>query len=132
VAERGNSDLPQPEGSFPDAGARLSGDITLSTTEWEYAPWLTAFRRAVFARWHAPSAYYFGMIDGWTHLELRIGRDGRLQQMRVVEGDVGHRSLEEAAVYAVNEAAPYLALPDHFPDETLVLQIRFVYPRLRR
>lgn len=128
----GNADVSQPAGNTPNANALPLGDITLSTTEWDYAPWLQAFRRDVFERWHAPSAYYLGLIHGWTLVELRIDRSGALREMRVLDGDVGHRSLQEAAEYAVREAAPYLPLPDHFPDEFLTLQIKFVYPRLRR
>jgi hypothetical protein len=128
----GNSEVSQPAGDFSQANALLSGDISLSTTAWDYAPWLQAFRRDVSERWHAPSAYNLGLNHGRTLLELKIDRTGTLREMRVLDGDVGHRSLREAAEYAVREAAPYLPLPEHFPDETLTLQIKFVYPRLRR
>ena len=127
----GISDIFQEEMSREKGNAVLSGDISLSTTEWEFAPWVKSFRRAVIRRWRAPSAYYMGLIDGWTEIELEVLRDGTVRRIDVVGQDVGHRSLTTAAVFALEGAAPYRALPSHFPDESLVVQIRFAYPRLR-
>lgn len=128
----GTSDIFQEEMSREDANALLSGEISLSTTEWDFAPWLKSFRRAVTRRWRAPAAYYMGLIDGWTEIELEVLRDGTVQRVDIVGQDVGHRSLTTAAVFALEGAAPYRALPSHFPDETLIVQVRFMYPRIRR
>ena len=127
----GDSDLPQEASRRPEGNAALTGDISLSTTEWEYAPWLSTFRRAVHPRWQAPPAYYLGMISGWALLELEISRDGELLRTTVLQDEVGHWSLVDAAVYAVEAAAPYRPLPASFPEETLRLRIRFSYPSLR-
>ena len=72
------------------------------------------------------------MISGWALLELEIARSGELLRATVVADDVGHWSLVDAAVYAVEAAAPYRSLPESFPDETLRLRIRFSYPSLKR
>jgi hypothetical protein len=127
----GISDIFQEEMSHKKGNAVLSGDISLSTTEWEFAPWVKSFRRAVLRRWRAPSAYYMGLIDGWTEIELEVLRDGTVRRIDVVGEDVGHRSLTTAAVFALEGAAPYRSLPSHFPDESLIVQIRFAYPRLK-
>jgi hypothetical protein len=131
-APRGLSDILQEAMSAPDRNAALPGEISLSTTAWEYAPWVQAFRRAVEERWHAPIAYQLGMISGWTRVVLVIERSGELRSLEVVGQEVDHRSLTDAVVYALEEAAPYRPLPAHFPDETLELTIRFVYPGPRR
>jgi hypothetical protein len=128
----GQSDIFQEEMSREEANALLSGEISLSTTEWDFAPWLKAFRRAVTRRWRAPAAYYMGLIDGWTEIELEVMPNGTVRRVDVIGQDVGHRSLTTAAVFALEGAAPYRALPSHFPEESLVIQIRFMYPRIRR
>jgi outer membrane biosynthesis protein TonB len=124
----GLSDLAQEAMTHPSSDAALTGDISLSTTAWEYAPWLLAFRRAVRERWHAPGAYHLGLIHGWVTVDLDVALDGTLRDLRVVRSEVGHSSLEEAAVWALRAAAPYRSLPADFPDESLILRIRFSYP----
>jgi hypothetical protein len=125
------AELSQEEMSRPDAGALLSGDIRLSTTAWEYAPWLEAFRRAVIEHWYPPAAYGMGMIHGWCVIELEVERDGTMRNLHVLDDDVGHKSLTSAAVLALEGAAPFRSLPAGFPDDSLVMQVRFTYPRLR-
>lgn len=124
-------DLAQLAARLPDGGAQLDGDISLSTVAWDYAPWMMSFRRAVVQRWNPPSAYFMGLIHGWVVAELTVARDGSLVRVQVLDDDVGHRSLTSAAVHALERAAPYRALPPGFPDETLVIRLRFTYPRLR-
>ena len=107
------------------------GEFTLSTYAWEYAPWLEAFRRDFYAIWHAPLAYYAGLIHGWHIVTVAIGRDGTMLSLET--GDIeGDKSLQDASVATFRAAAPYRPLPDTFPDETLVLTVRLRYPELRR
>jgi hypothetical protein len=124
-------DLAQLAAKLTEAGAQLDGDFSLSTVAWDYAPWMIAFRRAVVDRWNPPSAYFMGLIHGWVVAELEVARDGSLVRVNVLEDDVGHRSLTSAAMNALERAAPYRPLPRSFPEETLVIRLRFTYPRLR-
>lgn len=116
----------------PAGNAALSGDISLSTTAWEYAPWLQAFRRTVTERWLPPVAYRMGLIDGWVLARVEVAPDGTLLHVEVLDQDVGNPSLTDAVVYALKAPAPYHKLPAGFPDPSLVLTIRFVYPAVKR
>jgi outer membrane biosynthesis protein TonB len=124
-------DLRQQAMRNPAGNAGLSGEISLSTTAWEYAPWLQAFRRAVMERWLPPAAYRMGLIDGWVRARVEIARDGSLLGVQVLEQDVGNPSLTDAVVYALRAPAPYHKLPSNFPDPSLTLTIRFVYPPVK-
>jgi hypothetical protein len=115
----------------PGGNTGLTGDITLSTTAWEYAPWLQVFRRAVTERWLPPAAYRMGLIDGWVLAHVEIARDGSLVRVDVLDQDVGNPALTDAVVYALTAPAPYHKLPSDFPDPALGLTIRFVYPSLK-
>jgi len=124
-------DLRQQAMRNPTGNAGLAGDITLSTTAWEYAPWLLTFRRAVMERWLPPAAYRMGLIDGWVLARIEVARDGSLVGVKVLDQDVGNPALTDAVVYALKAPAPYHKLPSNFPDPTLGLTIRFVYPPVK-
>jgi hypothetical protein len=134
----GDSDIYQEETNRPSRNAGLSGGITLSTTAWEHAPWVMDFQRRVESRWTPPVAYFMGLVHGWTLIEVEVEPSGVIRRLDVIDGtatgdtSVTHKALETAAIFALEGSAPYKPLPDHFPDETLVLQIRFNYWKLRR
>jgi len=123
----GAGGLRQDAMSHPHGNAALPGDITLSTTAWEYAPWLQHFRRAVMQRWVAPMGFHLGLIHGWTLVELEIDRQGVLLRAETTDQQ-GHRALHDASLHAIQVAAPYDPLPETFPDNTLVIRIRMAYP----
>jgi len=127
----GNSDILQ-EAMDAATNAAGAGDIRLSTTAWDYAPWLQAFRRALLERWHPPQAFFLGLIEGWAVVEVEIARDGTMLRVDVLQEDVDHWSLTDAAVQALRRAAPYRPLPAGFPEQTLRVQVRFSYHGTKR
>jgi hypothetical protein len=128
----GNSDIRQGEMEHPEGNAALTGDVSLNTTAWEYAPWLQRFGRRLMAAWIAPPAYYLGVLKegGWTVVEVEIARSGQVLRMDVLE-EQGHPSLILAATSALRSISPMESLPADFPEKTLVLRIRMVYPKIR-
>jgi len=128
----GDSDIHQPEMDNPDGNARLTGDVSLNTTAWDYAPWLQRFGRELMRRWVAPPAYYMGLVKegGWAIVEAEISPSGKLLRLDLLE-ERGHPSLILAAQSAVRSMAPIEPLPSDFPEPTLILRIRMVYPRVR-
>lgn len=126
----GNSDSRQPEMDNPDGNAGLTGDVSLSTTNWDYAPWLQRFGREVMRRWIAPPAYRMGLLKdgGWAVIDMEITPDGKVMRVDLV-GQQGHPSLILAAQSALHGMNPVEPLPADFPDKTLILHIRMVYPK---
>lgn len=127
----GNSDIRQPAMDNPGGNAALGGDVSLSTTEWEWSPWIQRFGRRLMSAWTAPPAYYLGVLKegGWTVVELEIARSGEVLRMDVLE-EQGHPSLIRAATSALRSISPMEALPADFPEKTLILRVRMVYPRV--
>ena len=124
----GSSDRYQEAMSNPDGNVFPFGDVSsLNTVAWDYAPWLQQFSRDISQRWRVPYAYYLGVIHGWTQVELEIARNGGLLRMEVL-GEQGHESLKNASLGVLRAAMPYRALPDHFPEESLILRIKLIYP----
>jgi outer membrane biosynthesis protein TonB len=66
-----------------------------------------------------------------TVIKLVIRKDGRVESMEVLETE-GHESLHDASEAALKAFAPYWPLPDHFPEENLVISIGLHYPAFRR
>ena len=114
--------------SSADAGALEFGDYSFSTTAWDYEPYWVQMRRKLYAAWNPPAAYrMYGIIDGgWTVVRAVIERDGRLSSAEIL-GTQGHESLHRASLAAMEGAAPFRALPADFPEDKLVVTVRFVY-----
>jgi hypothetical protein len=129
----GGARTAQAEAANPGGNVALSGDVSLSTTAWNYAPWLERFRERLMSRWYAPPAYYYGILKegGFGMFEVEISRGGKMLRFQELAED-GHPSLAAAAKSALRNVAPIEALPADFPDSTLVLRIRMTYPEIRR
>jgi hypothetical protein len=113
------------------AGVAIDGDFSLNTYEWDYGPWMHRFQNELYRHWMAPYAYRLGVISGMTVIKLVIRKDGRVQSMEVMETE-GHESLHDASEAALKAFAPYWPLPDHFPEENLVITLGLHYPAFRR
>ena len=121
-----NNMLEQKEFSTDDVG-----DITLSTYAWEWAPYINYFKKRLYRVWYVPAAYYrLGLIHGYTIIRFTMNREGSLLGYEILKHE-GHISLQQSSENAVNAAFPLKALPAHFPEETLTLTLRMIYPNLR-
>jgi hypothetical protein len=131
-SDPGNSDIRQGEMDNPEGNADLTGDVSLNTIEWEWAPWVKRFGRKLMRVWVAPPAYSYGLLKegGWVVAELEISRSGELLRMDVLE-ERGHESLINSATSALRRTAPLEPLPDNFPEPTLIMRVRLVYPKIK-
>ena len=128
----GSSGVPQPDMANPSGNAPLGGEVSLNTTAWDYAPWLQEFGRQLMRRWNAPEAYYLGILKdgGWGLFEVEITKDGKMIRLEKLD-EQGHPSLIQAAQSALHSMAPIRPLPNDFPEPTLILRIRMIYPKIR-
>ena len=129
----GRSDMHQAQMDNPEGNASLTGDVSLNTTQWDYAPWMQRFGRRLMQTWYAPEAYYLGVLKdgGWAVIEVEIAPSGQLLRLDLLE-EHGHPSLIRAATSAVRGMDPMERLPAGFPEKTLILRIRMIYPKIRR
>jgi hypothetical protein len=128
----GSASTDQPEMSNPRGNASLLGEVSLSTTAWDYAPWLQRFGIQLRERWYAPPAYLLGILKegGWGVFELEIAKSGKVLRMHRLEQQ-GHDSLVRSAEGALRRMDPTEPLPGDFPEPTLTLRIRMIYPKIR-
>jgi hypothetical protein len=116
----------------PNGNAGLTGDVSLNTVAWDYAPWLERFGQQLMHRWFAPPAYQIGLLKegGWAVIEVEISKSGEMLRLQLLE-EHGHPSLSHAAQSALRSMAPIERLPANFPEPTLILRIRMIYPKIR-
>lgn len=124
-------DFRQLEQSRVGASVNIDGDFSLSTYEWNFAPWMRRFANDLHRAWIAPYAYRLGVIDGYTRIRLVVERDGRTSRLEVVDSQ-GHDSLHTASVSALRAFAPYAPLPPDFPEDHLVILLGLHYPAWKR
>jgi outer membrane biosynthesis protein TonB len=125
----GSSGNEQPEMAHPAGNATDLGDVSLNTIAWDYAPWLQRFGSTLRERWFPPPAYLMGILKegGWALIEVEISRSGKLLRLELLDQQ-GHPSLTRAAESALRAMAPIEPLPADFPEPTLILRIRMIYP----
>jgi outer membrane biosynthesis protein TonB len=124
-------DFDQIESGTVGANIAVEGAFSLSTYEWDFAPWMHRFEQDLHRSWRAPYAYLLGVISGKTVIRLVVERDGRPSTMEVLETE-GHESLHKASTSALQAFAPYAPLPPNFPDEELVIILTLHYPAWKR
>ena len=68
----------------PTGNANLPGEISLSTTEWDYAPWLHAFRRVVSLPDDVdPDQVEANYRDGVLQIHIKRREAARPRQIKV-------------------------------------------------
>lgn len=103
------------------------GNFQLSTINWNFVPWLEAFKSKLYHVWYAPAAYHMGLIKGYTVIKFRVSRSGELLNSEVLH-HVGHATLEESSRNAIESSFPMRKLPDHFPEKYLEVTGTLIYP----
>ncbi len=129
MSPRRDPALPDETDDFKHEGSASAtiGGISLSTTEWDFAPYLLDLKRRIKQKWIPPIAFTaLGAIHGYSWVRFRIYPDGSMESLEVVETE-GHDSLHRSSVNAVKGAAPFRPLPQDFPDRYLEITFGFYY-----
>jgi len=124
---QGASALTDKEFSASEVGA-----LTLSTYQWDWAPYIHQFKNKLYRVWVPPTAYsHLGLIHGYTVVFFTIERNGTISGFQVLDHQ-GHPSLEQSSVEAIKAIFPFIPLPENFPDDKLVIKAKLYYPDLRQ
>ncbi len=103
------------------------GGFSINTYEWDFAPYILRLKRRIERNIFPPPAFtYMGIISGQILLRFRILPDGSLDSLRVISY-VGHKSLVNTSMKAVEASAPFEPLPDDFPERYLEVTGLFNY-----
>lgn len=118
--------LPVPEVDQRITQATAGSSFSLSTTAWEYAPYIARLKARIEAHIAPPPAFFYGIAAWSTRVRFRIERDGRLSALTLLDHR-GVENLQHVAVDAVAHAADYEPLPPSFPEAALEITGSFYF-----
>lgn len=100
--------------------------VSLDTTETKYASYFARIKHQIERVWVYPLEAAQRGIKGELTLKFKISKDGNLLGVSLVDAS-GHQILDDAALTAVKEAAPYYPFPVTIKKENLSIVATFVY-----
>ena len=106
----------------PSAGKGLSLDMS----EFRHRGYMRMLEGRIEGIWKYPEEAARLGISGDLYMTFSIKRDGSLGEIEIVRTS-GYRSLDEAAMKALKDAAPFWPLPDDLDEETLEIRGHFIY-----
>jgi len=110
-----------------ESAAEALGGVSLSTYDWNFAPYLLYMKRRVKEHWYPPQTYLRdGSVTGKVVLKFTVRRDGTVGRSEFIT-HTGHESLIAPCLNAVKASDPFKPLPTDFPDPVLELTWTFYY-----
>lgn len=94
----------------------------------DVAPFLKRLMESVKRNWYAkmPEAAKIG-IKGKGVLHLRIQKNGTLDDAPMIQTSSGEKTLDDAAVAAIVDSAPFEQFPENFKSPYVELRVMFLY-----
>ena len=100
--------------------------ISLNTKNYKYISYFTHIKRKIELVWEYPRVAAELGQEGRLTLRFTILKDGRLAGVRLVQSS-GYHLLDEEALHAVKEAAPFHPIPDRLKTDHLNILANFTY-----
>ena len=100
--------------------------ISFDVKEFKYDSYMMRLKDKIEGIWQYPSDAAMGGIYGDLYLSFTIKKNGSLIKMELVRTS-GYRSLDEAAMKALEDAAPYWPLPEDWKEEEFTVKGHFIY-----
>ncbi len=106
----------------------LDSEVTvyLDDDDKPYSPYLLHVRKLIDSSWIYPAAALQNGLQGELTLFFSIEKKGTLTDIRLVHSSE-HSVLDSAAVKAVNDAAPFMPIPDRLKIDKMNIFASFVY-----
>jgi protein TonB len=100
--------------------------LTFSIPELKHRGYLRMLKDKIEDIWKYPEEAARKGITGDLYITFSILKDGTLGDVRLIRTS-GYEDLDEAAMNAVKEAAPYWPLPDDWEGDKLTITGHFIY-----
>lgn len=100
--------------------------ITFSTKEFKYYGYKTRLKEKIEGIWKYPREAAEKGIYGDLVIQFTILKDGSLGAIELIRTS-GYKMLDDAALEALRDAAPFWPLPKEWTDNTFTIQGHFVY-----
>ncbi len=111
---------------FASKGSPAKKGLTFDTTEFKHRGYMKMLKERIEGIWKYPGEAVRHGISGDLHMKFSIKKDGKLGEIELLRTS-GYRELDEAAMKAVKNAAPFWPLPEDWDKETLEVNGHFIY-----
>lgn len=101
-------------------------DITFDTKEFKYYGYMNRLKEKIEGIWKYPPDAAQKGIYGDLYIRFTINKNGELGAIELLRTS-GYKSLDDAAIKALKEAAPYWPLPDEWGKDGLTITGHFIY-----
>lgn len=110
----------------PIEGVGSANQISLNTRSYKHMGYFMKLRESIESVWSFPVAARYGGMAGSVQVLFKIGRDGQLMDVRVLESS-GYRVLDDEVVNSLKRAAPFDPLPSSWQEKELEITGLFSY-----
>ena len=118
-SQRPNSFSDDANWNQQQSSAEALGGISLTTYQWDYAPYILYMKRRIRDHLYPPQAFVqLGAISGEVTLQFILRRDGTVRGLKII-GNKGHTAFIEPSLNSLKASDPFKPLPDSFPDPYL-------------
>lgn len=114
-----------PTDFFPD-GDIEEAVVDINTREEKFFSYLMHLKRKIQGVWVYPSSAANLGLGGTLTVEFSVARDGELLYVNLLDSS-GHSILDESAVKAIQNAAPYFPFPSRMRAKRLKIRANFIY-----
>jgi protein TonB len=100
--------------------------LTFQAPELKHRGYMRMLKDKIERVWRYPEQAARRGNTGDLYIAFTIQRDGKLGEKKLIRTS-GHRDLDEAALEAIENAAPFWPLPDDWEGEALTINGHFIY-----
>jgi protein TonB len=108
------------------AGDEGEHEITFSTKEFKYYGYKMRLKEKIENIWKYPPEAAEKGIYADLYIRFTILKNGNLGAIELIRTS-GHKMLDDAALKALKDAAPYWPLPDEWKEESFTITGHFIY-----
>lgn len=101
-------------------------EVTFDTKEFKYHGYMNRLKEKIESIWQYPRTAAERGIYGDLYIRFSIKKDGTLGRVDLVRTS-GYRELDDAALRALYEGAPYWPLPQEWGLDEFVIEGHFIY-----
>jgi len=105
---------------------RQKSTITFDAKEFQYYGYMQKLKEKIEGIWHYPSDAATRGIYGDLYIDFTIKKNGSLGSVELARTS-GHQSLDDAAMKALKDAAPFWPLPGGWEKDSLTITGHFIY-----
>jgi protein TonB len=120
----GTGGKPGEKGGIVEEGGEGAHLTALNAPEIQYISYFAGIKRKIELVWGYPAAA--AGVEGNVIVDFVIGRNGRLESIKLVHGS-GNRALDDEALGSIRKASPFDPIPSEYKIANLQIRAHFIY-----